>query len=61
MTDTTITMENILSQITPVITASFQYVVEVADTIVSHPLFMFTMGFLVVGVCIKFFSAMISR
>lgn len=60
MTATT-TIQSILEMITPVITASFEYVVDVADTIVSHPLFMFTLGFLVVGVCIKFFRMMLSR
>ena len=54
-------MQALLESIKPTIEASFEYVVDVADTIVSHPIFLFTLGFLVVGVCIKFFRAMLSR
>lgn len=55
------TMTQLLENIAPVITKSFEYVKEVADVIVSHPIFYFTLGFLVVGVVIKFFRAMLSR
>lgn len=61
MLETTITMQELINNIKPTIDASFEYVVKVAETIVSHPIFLFTLGFLVVGVCIKFFRAMLSR
>lgn len=58
---TATTLSSFLSDLGTIATQIFSWVGTVAETIVSHPLFYLTIGFLVVGGAIGIVSRLLSR
>lgn len=54
-------MEQLITNITPMITAIFGWVTQVGSTIVSTPFLLATFGFLLVGGAIGIFGRLLSR
>lgn len=59
--EATATMTTLISSFGEVATAVFTQVTEIADTIVSTPLLLFTTGFLFLGGCVGIFGRLLSR
>lgn len=55
------TMSSLLTDLTTVGTQVLSTVGDVADTIVSNPLMLLTVGFLFIGGCIGIFGRLLSR
>ena len=54
-------MNNLIKDFGTIASAIFTQVSEVADTIVSTPLLLFTTGFLFLGGCVGIFGRLLSR
>lgn len=54
-------MENLISQLSVVVTQVFTWVGTVASTIVGDPLLLLTTGFLVLGGAVGIFGRLLSR
>lgn len=54
-------MSNLIKDFGTIASAIFTQVSEVADTIVSTPLLLFTTGFLFLGGCVGIFGRLLSR
>lgn len=59
--EATTTMATLISSFGEVATAIFTQITEIADTIVSTPLLLFTTGFLFLGGCVGIFGRLLSR
>lgn len=59
--EVTNTMASLISSFGEVATAIFTQITEIADTIVSTPLLLFTTGFLFLGGCVGIFGRLLSR
>lgn len=59
--EATATMSTLITSFGEVATAIFTQVTEIADTIVSTPLLLFTTGFLFLGGCVGIFGRLLSR
>lgn len=58
---TAVTMETLLADFATVGTAIWGQVAEVAETITTTPLLLFTTGFLFLGGCVGIFGRLLSR
>lgn len=54
-------MTEFLADLGEVISACFTYINQIANTIISTPLLLFTVGFLFLGGCIGIFGRLLSR
>lgn len=54
-------MQALIDNFKPMVTAIFGYVGNVCDTIVSEPLLLMTVGFLVIGGTVGIFGRLLSR
>lgn len=54
-------MSTLITEFTTIATAIFAQIGEIADTIVSTPLLLFTTGFLFLGGCVGIFGRLLSR
>lgn len=54
-------MQALIDNFAPMVTKIFSYVGTVCDTIVSEPLLLMTVGFLVIGGTIGIFGRLLSR
>lgn len=54
-------MSTLITEFTTIATAIFSQIGEIADTIVSTPLLLFTTGFLFLGGCVGIFGRLLSR
>lgn len=54
-------MSALITEFTTIATAIFGQITEIADTIVSTPLLLFTTGFLFLGGCVGMFGRLLSR
>lgn len=61
MEGATSAMADLLSNLSPVVTAVFGYVVDVAETIVSTPLLLMTTGVLLAGAAVGLFGRFLSK
>lgn len=59
--DSPTAMSTLLSSIAEIVTAIMGWVVDVCDVIVSQPLLLLTVGFLMIGGAIGIFGRLLSR
>ena len=54
-------MQALLTSLSAMFTLIWNQVVQVCDTIVSQPLLLLTVGFLIIGGCVGIFGRLLSR